>query len=277
MEHTFNTVGVATIAIEVGSGNVEVVTGEIEGQVLVTVDGDGASETTVEQQDGLIVITGPRRRVERTGNPLRVGISAPAGSHLRGLLGDANLVVTGSLGDVALNCGSGDVTLEDVGTLQLTTGSGGLHVNGVAGRGSVRGGSGDLRVREVTEDLRANLGSGDLVVTTVGGTLTAKSGSGDVRVEGHLGGAEINTASGDVAVREMDSGSLEARTASGDIAVGVAPGVPVWTDISTITGDINSALAELGRPEEGAPFVELRLRTVTGDIAVAHLTAVAIP
>lgn len=274
MEHIFTTPALPTIVVEVGSGDIELVTGELDGQTLVTVDGDGAGETTVEQRDGTIVITGPRRRgVTRTGQPLRVGISAPGGSSLRGLLGDTNLVATGTLGDVALNCGSGDITLEDVASLRVVTGSGGLHVNGVTGRGSVRAGSGDLHLREVTEDLLANLGSGDLVVTAVRGVLTAKNGSGDVRVAGPLGEAEISTASGDILVRELDGGSLEARTASGDIVVGVTAGVPVWTDVTTLTGEITSHLAQLGKPDDGAPFVELRLRTVSGDIAIAHLGA----
>lgn len=274
MEHIFTTAAPPTIVIEVGAGDIEIVTGELTDQTLVTVDGDGADATTVEQQDGTIVITGPRERTHsRRSSALRVGISAPAGTSVRGLLGGTNLVASGRLGDVALNCGSGDVTLEDVATLNVVAGSGGLHVNGVAGEGSVRSGSGDLRIKEVTQDLQANLGSGDLEVSDVGGALTAKSGSGDVRVTGHLGGGDISTASGDVLVQEVSSGSLGARTASGDVVVGVTAGVPVWTDITTVSGDITSDLEQLGKPADGAVFVELRLRTVSGDISVAHLTA----
>lgn len=72
----------------------------------------------------------------------------------------------------------------------------------------------------------------------------------------------------------MNGGALQARTASGDITVGVTPGIPVWTDINTMSGDITPDLTPLGSPEEGAPFVELRLRTVSGDIAIAHQAGV---
>ena len=56
-----------------------------------------------------------------------------------------------------------------------------------------------------------------------------------------------------------------------DISVRVRAGLPVWTDIHSLTGDVRSGLQSLGPPAEGDPYAELRLRTVSGDITIAHL------
>ena len=114
-------------------------------------------------------------------------------------------------------------------------------------------------------------GSGDVTLGAAAGAVTAKSGSGDVRVEDSARGVGATTASGDVTIGRLTGGRVDARTASGDLSVAVAAGVPTWTDINTMTGDVRSSLQSLGEPAEGQPYVELRLRTVSGDIVVGHL------
>jgi hypothetical protein len=48
--------------------------------------------------------------------------------------------------------------------------------------------------------------------------------------------------------------------------VGIPSGVPVWTDVSTLTGSVTSNLVGAGEPAEGQPYVELRAKTVSGDV-----------
>ena len=93
-----------------------------------------------------------------------------------------------------------------------------------------------------------------------------KSGSGDLVVEEAHEGLSLTTASGDLAVRRMHRGELRASNVSGDIAVGIPAGVPVWTDISTLTGSVSSTLQGAGQPEDGQDYVEVRAKTVSGDI-----------
>ena len=45
----------------------------------------------------------------------------------------------------------------------------------------------------------------------------------------------------------------------------------MWTDLNTVSGAVRSDLEGAGQPEPGADYVELRARTVSGDI---HLTEV---
>jgi hypothetical protein len=47
--------------------------------------------------------------------------------------------------------------------------------------------------------------------------------------------------------------------------------VPVWTDIATVSGEIRSNLTGAGKPEDGADHVELRAKTVSGDIVLTEI------
>ena len=69
----------------------------------------------------------------------------------------------------------------------------------------------------------------------------------------------------------MRRGQLTAKNVSGDIRVGVPAGVPVWTDITSLTGSVRSNLEGAGEPEEGQDFIELRARTVSGDVHLEQL------
>jgi len=52
--------------------------------------------------------------------------------------------------------------------------------------------------------------------------------------------------------------------------VGVPAGLPVWTDISTVSGEIRSSLTGAGEPEPGAEHLELRAKTVSGDVVLTQ-------
>lgn len=275
MDHTFETPNPPELAIEIGSGRVEIAAGETNGRTLVTVTGKGSEETTVEQHGNTIAVIGPRSRhgfsFSLGSSQLDVRISAPKGSSLTTKLGSADLLATGVLGTCQLRSGSGDNRLEDVGTLTVTSGSGDLEIMTTNGDAVFRSGSGDIRIGTSSGDVQSVTGSGALTIGTARGAVTAKSGSGDVRVEDSVRGVGATTASGDVTIGRLGGGRVDARTASGDLSVAVAAGLPTWTDINTMTGDVRSSLQSLGEPAEGQPYVELRLRTVSGDIVVGHL------
>lgn len=275
MDYTFETPAPPDLAIEIGSGTVEVIAGETNGRTLVTVTGRGSEETTVEQQGTSIAIIGPRSRhgfsFSLGSSQLTVRVSTPTGSSLRTKLGSADLRATGILGRCSLRSGSGNNQLEDIGDLEATCGSGDLQVGAVTGNVSTRSGSGNLRLGSVSGAVEAVVGSGDIHLGDIGQAITTKSGSGDVRIRTCGQGAQLSTASGDLVIDQLVGGTLQAKTASGDIEVGVQAGLPTWTDIHTVTGDVRSSLANLGAPAEGSPYVELRLRTVSGDIVVGHL------
>jgi DUF4097 and DUF4098 domain-containing protein YvlB len=96
--------------------------------------------------------------------------------------------------------------------------------------------------------------------------VQVKSGSGDLRVRQANGDVGLSTASGDLVVDLMRAGRLQASNVSGDIRLGIPAGLPVWTDISAVSGSVSSSLEGAGQPAEGEEFLELRARTVSGDI-----------
>jgi DUF4097 and DUF4098 domain-containing protein YvlB len=98
--------------------------------------------------------------------------------------------------------------------------------------------------------------------------ITAKSGSGEVVVQ-FLRSASLlaNSGSGDIAVSST-SGSVELRSASGSLTVGVADNLPAWLDVNSASGDIRIGLESTTQPEPGEPYITLRARTASGDIAI---------
>jgi DUF4097 and DUF4098 domain-containing protein YvlB len=159
------------------------------------------------------------------------------------------------------------VRIEELGAdSRLETGSGDITVDVVRGRLQVKSGSGDVTLDRVHAPVQVATGSGDVVVVSADGPVTVKSGSGDARVRETHRDVSLTTASGDVVVDLAHRGQVSAHNVSGDIRVGVPAGLPVWTDVTTMSGHVRSDLEGAGEPAEGQDFLELRARTVSGDV-----------
>jgi DUF4097 and DUF4098 domain-containing protein YvlB len=240
----------------------------------VDVNGKNAEEVIVEQRGDEVVIVARQRGSSffgRSGD-LDVHVSAPFDSKLTTKLGSADARVMGRLGESMLRTGSGDIRLEDVaGDIYVETGSGDLGVDEIRGDLEVKSGSGDITVDRVEGSATISTGSGDVRIGTSTGAIQVKSGSGDLTVDEALHDVGLSTASGDLVVGEVHRGQVAAKNVSGDIRVGIPAGVPVWTDISTMTGSVRSNLAGAGQPEEGQDYIELRAKTVSGDILLEQL------
>ena len=82
----------------------------------------------------------------------------------------------------------------------------------------------------------------------------------------------MSTGSGDFVVDQAPSGKFTAKAASGDVRLGVPHGVPVWTDVTTVSGRIRSSLQGAGQPAQGQDHVEVRATTVSGDIELVEVS-----
>ncbi len=271
MQHIFDTPGPASVYVEIGSGDVDV-RAEDTAQTVVDVDGRHADEVNVERQGGQIVVLAPRRTGFFGSNDgLRVRISLPTGSELAAKLSSAEVRATGRLATAQVRTGSGDVRLAEVAEEALVeTGSGDVEI-GTVGDLRVKSGSGDVEVAHLGAGCTISTGSGDVVVDEAVGLVRAKSGSGSLRVRTPQGGVELGTASGDLYVDRVHRGQVAAKNVSGDIHVGVPAGIPVWTDLTCLSGSVSSSLQGAGRPAEDQDYVELRARTVSGDIRLEGL------
>jgi hypothetical protein len=269
MDRTFDTTGHVSLYVELGSGDVAVRTHD-QDQVVVRVHGDDADDMTVEQRDDRIVVIGPPRRgLLSSSRGVDVQVTVPEGTDLATKLGSAELAATGPLGTAALRSGSGDIRLQATRSeVQVESGSGDVTLGAVAGDLRAKTGSGDVTVQELGGSGTISTGSGDVEVHRASGDVHVKTGSGSLRVHQPEGDVSLSTASGDLTVDLMGTGQLAAKNVSGDIRVGVPGGVPVWTDISTLSGSVRSNLAGAGQPAEGQEFLELRAKTVNGDIVL---------
>ncbi|WP_150461890.1 DUF4097 family beta strand repeat-containing protein [Nesterenkonia ebinurensis] len=145
--------------------------------------------------------------------------------------------------------GSGAISVSTVGEARLTAGSGSIRVSAAEGRTELKTGSGAIRLGRVA-DTSAFAGSGDIEIGQLSGRLTCKTGSGDVSVQRAI------------------SGIVEATAASGDIEVGIPAGTAVLQDCSTVSGRLSSALENAEGPGEAEHRLELRARTISGDVSV---------
>ena len=108
-------------------------------------------------------------------------------------------------------------------------------------------------------------------IGTSDAVAVVKTGSGDLRVRQAHDDVSMATGSGDFLIDLASRGRITAKGASGDVVVGIPAGTPVWTDVSTVSGSIRSSLEGAGQPAEGEDHVELRAKTVSGDIVLTQI------
>lgn len=273
MQKTFETPRPTSLYVELGSGDLNVIAENVT-QTTVTVDGKDAEEVTVEQRGNQIVVLAPYRQAGffSSSSQLTVQVTLPTDSDLAAKLGSAGVDATGRLGATKIKSGSGDVRCGELGGDALVeTGSGDIKIESVAGELRVKSGSGEVEVDRLGESASISTGSGSVEISTAQADVLIKSGSGDLRVRDAHADVTMSTASGDLTVDVMHRGGLQAKNVSGDIRVGIPANIPVWTDVSCVTGQVSSSLQGAGKPEEGQGFIEVRAKTVSGDIHLAQL------
>jgi DUF4097 and DUF4098 domain-containing protein YvlB len=273
MHKTFDTPEPVQLYVELGSGDLVAHAEEVV-ETTVDITGQDADDVVVEQRGTEIVILAKQQRGGFFGGSrdLGVRVTMPADSRLSTKLGSADLRVTGRLGGAVLRTGSGEVSLETVhGEVHVESGSGDVAIEEITGPLEVKTGSGDVRLQRLHGPGRVATGSGDVTIGSADESVQARSGSGDMRVREAQDDVSLNTASGDLVVDAMRRGQLTAKNVSGDIRVGVLGGVPVWTDISSVTGSVRSDLEGAGEPADGQDHIELRARTVSGDVYLQQL------
>lgn len=274
MEHAFETPEPVQLYVEFGRGRLVVTATETQ-QTTVTVTGKRSEEVQVEHDGTSVSVTGPRDNngFFNSGEArLDVAVTVPTDSELITKTGSADQTTEGRFTHGHLKSGSGDISIDEfTGPLVINTGSGDALVGSSGDDLRVKSGSGDLKVRHATGSALVSTGSGDITFEQADADLVAKSGSGDLTIRVASGDLRIQTASGDVTVGEFSRGNFTSKNASGDIVVGIPSGIPVWTDINTVSGGIRSDLAGAGQPGDGQDHIELRATTVSGDITLKQL------
>lgn len=273
MHKTFQTSGPISLYVEIGAGDLKVDAIETT-ETEVHVAGRAADDVTVEQRGDQIVVLSPPLRggFFGTSHDLRVTVTMPLDSDLGAKLGSADVVATGRYGAARIKSGSGDIRLGDLTDDSVVeTGSGDIEIAGSTGHLRIKAGSGDVAVGRAVSTVVVSAGSGSVQLGAAEDTASIKSGSGSIQVRDAHTDLSAVTGSGDVYVGQIHRGAVKAKAASGDIHIGVPAGVPVWTDISCISGNVRSNLQGAGQPEKGQDYIEIRATTVSGDVNLSQL------
>jgi hypothetical protein len=258
MRQVYDTPDGLEVALHIGAGDIDV---DVRDTATTTVEIDGYDQDApptvrCEPVPGgghrLTIEHRTKKKWFAIGRGLEVRLVVPPATAVEGSTGAADLDANGTLEALSFKSGSGDLRFDDVsGDVQLVCASG------------------DIEGRSVGGHLGCKGASGDLDVGTVAAGATVRSASGDIRIGRLDGSTVITVGSGDVTLQEVGPGSVNVRAVSGDVEVGVRGGLGVWLDVSSTSGDVQSALdSEGGGGTEAAPDLELTLNTVAGDITV---------
>jgi DUF4097 and DUF4098 domain-containing protein YvlB len=271
VNHTFSTPEPVSLFVELRAGDLVVHTADTT-ETVVDVAGEHADGVRVDQHGDEITVIGKLGSgFFGSSRPVSVRVTMPHDSRLSTKLGSADVRVEGRLGESLLRSCSGDIRVDELGgESTVETGSGDVTVGSTAAALQVKCGSGDVVLERLGGTTQIATGSGDVLVGSNREPVTVRSGSGDLRVREAHADVSLANASGDLVVDVIHRGRLSARNASGSIFVGVPGGIPVWTDISSLSGTVRSDLAGVGEPAEGQEYVELRATTVSGDVLLAQ-------
>jgi DUF4097 and DUF4098 domain-containing protein YvlB len=266
---TFDTPGALTLDLRVPSGRIDLDTGpgttteieldarggddqvrELLEEARIELREAGGGHELVVEIESRGGISGFLRKLD-----VRLRIRAPEGADVRAETASADLRGRGKFGSLRAKAASGD-----------------LEVDELSGDAEVESASGDVNVRAIGGAADISTASGDIKLGRVEGPLSAKAASGDVRVD-EAGDAKIRTASGDQRIGAVVEGSVEVQSMSGDITVGIREGSNLWVDARAMSGDLSSQVPLDDVPpseDDGAPLVELRARSMSGDIDVVR-------
>jgi DUF4097 and DUF4098 domain-containing protein YvlB len=272
MQKAFDVAGPAEIDVRLASGDIEVdptLEGRIEVE-LVAYDEESqrlVDEARIELHDHhgrpQLVVDVPNKSrgfsfalvFGRSGISCR--IRCPHGSLLSVRSKSADVRAGGTLGG-----------------LNVATASGDIEALLVEGGVNVKSASGDVRVRETGGGVSVQTASGDIELDIVRGPISVATASGDLTIGEAYDNVSANTVSGDQEHGAVMQGHLTATSVSGDVTIGVRRGSKVYLDCNTVSGDTSSDL-ELTTEAPGGdgPLVEIRAKTVSGDIRITRAPA----
>jgi DUF4097 and DUF4098 domain-containing protein YvlB len=261
MKETFQSTGPLRLDVRVEAGSIQVEARATEAtEVEVEPRNDLAEslmgEVRVARQGGELVVEAPRKRGLRLRSPeFAVSIVCPEGSGLSARTASADVAARGRLGSLEVKTASGDVEAEEV-----------------DGEARFNTASGDVSIKDARGPVVLNSASGDLSIGRATGRLTARLVSGDVTVGESADVVEINSVSGDIRLERVAGGSVDFNSVSGDLEIAIARGSAVYMDVRSLSGDMVSELEGSGEPAAGESVIEVRGKTVSGDVRLASAT-----
>ena len=267
MHKAFDIDGPAQLEIRLASGDIEI-DPTLDGRVEVELTAHDeesqrlVDETRIEQNGRQVTVDVPGRRGGLSfnifgRNGLTCRVRCPEGSSVSARTKSADVTARGTIGGLNVQTASGDVSARTI--------TGGLNVKSA---------SGDIIAEHVGAAVNAQTASGDVSIVSVRGPLNAQSASGDVQIEEAYDNVNATAVSGDLSLGAVMTGEVHAQAVSGDVSIGVRRGSRVFLDCNTLSGDTSSELElTTDAPAGDGPLVEIRAKTVSGDIRITRAPA----
>jgi hypothetical protein len=274
---TFDTPAPIGFTVDLPAGIVHVVASErtdttvdvTPARVLSKADVSAAEQATVDFTDGLLVIRVPRApgMFGRHG-AVRVRVCLPSGSTVNADAASADVRIEGPVGDSRVKTASGDVRCEESTSLRVDTAKGDVTLGRSGGDVGITVQAGDIKIGEVAGSAVVRCTSGDVTLGTVAGHLTVNGANGDITVERAAGDVTVKISSGDVTIGEVIRGSLLVEASAGDLEVGIREGTAAWLEVTSLSGSVRNLLTESEGPGPAEDTIEVRARTVSGDVTI---------
>ncbi len=271
MQQSFDVAGPAELEIRLASGDIT---------VDATADGSVEVELSAHDEESQRLIDDATVELREHGGRPQVIVDVPhrrsfTFGQIFGREGITCRVRCPQESGVSAKTKSADLVARGVlGGLNFQTASGDLEADRVAGGANVKNASGDVSIREVGAGVNVQTASGDVDIEIVRGPINVNSASGDVTIGEAYDNVSVNTVSGDQSHGAVMRGKVAAHTVSGDVSIAVRRGSKVFLDCNTVSGDTRSELELTGDvPEGDGPLVEIRAKTVSGDIRITRAPA----
>jgi len=229
----------------------------VEGATVELRGGSEHPELLVDIQHGLRFggRRGPKVSIFLGRGPsIRVGVRVPVGSSVEVVTDAADVAGTGMFRRADVKSAAGNVRFDDI-----------------DGDVSIKCVSGDVTIGSVGGETNVKSVSGDATIGRVVGPAALHSVSGDIEVREGDASISVNTISGDVRIGSAAQGEVALHSVSGDLTLGLRSGSKLWVDARSTSGKTTSEFALGDEPSSnGGPLVELRAKSVSGDIRVVR-------
>lgn len=200
-------------------------------------------------------------------------ITVPENCDVQLSTGAGGVAVQGTSGNIYLRTGSGGIEIQELqGQIELKTGSGGIRASNIQGHLRARTGSGGIKAQELQGQAELKTGSGGIEGYGLRGQISLSTGSGGLVIhQGRLAGSSrFTTGSGGIVFEgELDPrGETLMKTGAGGIKLSLPANSAFSLDAKTGSGGVSNAF---GSKEVGSgPRARLQLRTGSGGIHIAN-------
>ncbi|MEV4512594.1 DUF4097 family beta strand repeat-containing protein [Dactylosporangium sp. NPDC049525] len=219
---TFDTPAPISAILDIPAGRVQFVAADRVDTTVEVLPADPAKsrdvkvaeQTTVVYGDGVLRIEATaKHQILGSSGSIQVTVGLPAGSRVEVKAASADVRAVGRLGDVAYDGAHGDINLDDVTGVRLTTLAGDVSVGRLNGPAQISTAKGDIRIVEAVRGaVVLHTQAGDVSVGAAAGVdASLDAGTSYGRVHNALknagGTAELTihatTAYGDIAARSL--------------------------------------------------------------------------